>query len=158
MNKTLPTEVLKQLRIILSAVRQHFHALEACGVSGAQAWILSAIAETPGITVTQLSEALSVHVSTASNTLDKLVKAELVRRGRSETDRRVVNVHLTDKGRAVLECAPKPFSGVLPHALDKLPEKTLIRLHKDLDVLIQQMSHADGDGDAANNPLSSPVR
>lgn len=157
MNRSLATDTLKKLRIILSAVRHHFHALEtACGVSGAQVWILSAIAETPGITVSQLSETLSVHISTASNMLDKLVKTELVERWRSETDRRVVNVHLTDKGRAILDRAPKPLSGLVPYALDKLPEEALIRLHKDLDILIRQMSHVDHD--AANKPLSTLVR
>lgn len=157
MNKALATDTLKKLRIILGAVRHHFHALETvCGVSGAQVWILSAIADTPGITVSQLSQALSVHVSTASNMLDKLAKAQLVRRERSESDRRVVNVHLTDKGQAMLERAPKPLSGLIPAALDNLPEETLIRLHKDLEGLIQQMGQVDHD--AADKPLSTLVR
>jgi DNA-binding MarR family transcriptional regulator len=156
MNTALSTETLKQFRIIISAVRHHFRALEeACGISGAQVWILSAIAENPGVTVSHLSETLSVHVSTASNMLDKLDKAGLVERKRSHTDRRVVNLHLTAKGQQILDRAPKPLTGLVPYALDKLPEKALARLHKDLALLIQQMGYVDPM--AAGKPLSSLV-
>lgn len=157
MTNPLATETLKQFRIIISAVRQHFRALEeACGVSGAQIWILSAIAETPGITVSQLGKTLSVHVSTVSNMLDKLAKAGLVERLRREDDRRVVNLHLTSAGQAVLARAPQPLTGLLPHALENLPAPVLIRLNEDLALLIQQMQYVDHGN--ANKPLSVLVR
>lgn len=157
MTNPLATETLKQLRIIISAVRQHFRALEeACGVSGAQIWILSAIAETPGITVSQLGKTLSVHVSTVSNMLDKLAKAGLVERLRREDDRRVVNLNLTAEGQAVLARAPQPLTGLVPHALDNLPEPALVRLNEDLALLIQQMQYVDHGN--ANKPLSVLVR
>jgi DNA-binding MarR family transcriptional regulator len=157
MNSPLATETLKQFRIIIGAVRHHFRSVEeACGISGAQVWILSAIADTPGITVSLLSKTLSVHVSTASNMLDKLDKAGLVERLRSEDDRRVVNLQLTAQGQAILDRAPKPLTGLIPHALSMLPEPTLTRLHEDLAQLIQQMQHHDPD--AASKPLSTLVR
>lgn len=157
MTNPLATETLKQFRIIISAVRQHFRALEeACGVSGAQIWILSAIAETPGITVSQLGKTLSVHVSTVSNMLDKLAKAGLVERLRREDDRRVVNLHLTAEGLAVLARAPQPLTGLVPHALENLPEPALVRLNEDLALLIQQMQYVDHDN--ADKPLSVLVR
>ncbi len=157
MTSPLATETLKQFRIIISAVRQHFRALEeACGVSGAQVWILSAIADTPGITVSRLSETLSVHVSTVSNMLDKLAKADLVERLRCEDDRRVVNLNLTPKGQAVLGKAPRPLTGLVPHALDSLPEEVLQRLNQDLALLIEQMH--DVDHGSADKPLSTLVR
>lgn len=153
----LARETLKQLRIIIGAVRHHFRALEtACGISGAQVWILAALAENPGITVSRLGETLSVHVSTASNMLDKLAKAGLVERRRGEDDRRVVNLHLTEQGQAVLARAPRPLTGLVPHALARLPESTLLRLNEDLALLVQQMNYIDLD--AANKPLSTLVR
>lgn len=157
MNKPLATETLKQFRVIIAAVRQHFRALEAaCGVSGAQVWILAAIAESPGITVSGLSEALSVHISTASNMLDKLDKAGLVKRTRSETDRRIVNLYLTTKGQSALDRAPRPLTGLVPHALENMPETALAQLHADLGLLIQQMKYVDLS--AADKPLSTLVR
>jgi len=157
MNKPLATETLKQFRVIIAAVRQHFRALEAaCGVTGAQVWILAAIAESPGITVSELSETLTVHISTTSNMLDKLAKAELVQRTRSETDRRVVNLSLTAKGASALARAPKPLTGLVPHALENLPEPALTQLHADLELLIQHMKYVDVS--AADKPLSTLVR
>lgn len=157
MSKPLATETLKQFRVIISAVRQHFRALEAaCGVSGAQVWILATLAETPDITVSQLSEALAVHISTASNMLDKLAKANLVERRRSETDRRVVHLRLSPEGLAALQRAPRPLTGLVPYALERLPEHALARLHEDLDLLIRQMNYVDLT--AANKPLSTLVR
>lgn len=157
MSTSLATETLKQFRIIIAAARHHFRDLEStCGISGAQLWILSAIAETPGITVSQLSETLSVHVSTASNMLDKLARSGLLERLRSEEDRRVVNLRLTENGQAVLDRAPKPFTGLVPYALEKLPEKTLARLHEDLNLLIQQMNYTDYS--ASSKPLSTLLR
>ena len=157
MTSQLAAETLKQFRIIIGAVRHHFRALEkACGVPGAQVWILSVIAASPGIKVSRLSETLSVHISTASNMLDRLAKAGMVERRRSKADRRVVNLHLTPAGKAALARAPKPLTGVIPHALNSLPEPALERLHDDLDLLIHQINFIDIS--VARKPLSTLVR
>ncbi len=46
-----------------------------------------------------LAEALGVPLSTATHTVDKLVAKKLVERTRSEKDRRVVEVELSEEGR-----------------------------------------------------------
>ena len=46
-----------------------------------------------------LAEALGVPLSTATHTVNKLVKKKLVERARSETDRRVVEVNLSEEGK-----------------------------------------------------------
>jgi len=156
MTNSLATETLQQFRIIIGATRSHFRSLEkACGISGAQIWILSAIEASPGITVSALSQNLSVHVSTASNMLNKLAKAGLVKRLRNEEDRRVVTLHLTAKGQTILNRAPKPLTGLVPYALDKLQKKTLTSLNRDLKLLIKEMNYADND--SANKPLSDLI-
>lgn len=155
MNKTSVIDVidtLQQFRIILAAVRHHFHDLETvCGISGAQMWMLWVIAQTPGITVSRLSDALSVHVSTASSLLHKLTRAGLVESLRNTADRRVVNLRLTAQGRALLARAPGPATGLIPQALASLPPDLLARLHEDLAILIRHMDRVD-DGDAARPP------
>lgn len=157
MPEQLALETLKQFRIIIGATRSHFRSLEkACGISGSQVWILSAIGDEPGITVSRLSEKLSIHVSTASNMLNKLAKAGMVERLRDDTDRRIVSLHLTHKGQATLNLAPQPLSGLVPYALERLPNETLLRLHKDLGSLIKEMSYADAD--SATKPLSELIR
>jgi DNA-binding MarR family transcriptional regulator len=118
--------------------------------------MLATIADTPGITVSQLGQALSIHVSTASNLLEKLARAGLVERLRGEEDRRVVRLRLTDKGRDIVARAPRPLTGLVVDALEKMPEESLAKLDQELAGLIQQMNLLDRS--AANEPLSNLVR
>lgn len=144
---------LGKFRIIVGAIRQHFREVEkACGVSGAQVWVLATLEESPGLRVTELAEALSIHASTASNLLDKIEKSGLIRRERGTQDQRVVRLFLTEAGEAALAAAPKPFTGVLPHALAQLPPETLARLSQDLDTLIGFMDLTNSKD--AQRPLS----
>lgn len=157
MTTPLVLETLQKFRIIIGAVRQHSQALEAaCGISGAQVWVLASIADVPDITVSQLSQALSVHVSTASNLLDKLARAGLVERIRSEEDRRVVRLRLTEAGRDILARAPRPLTGLIVDALEKMPSDALTRLDSELASLIGNLNLVDRN--AANVPLSNLVR
>jgi DNA-binding MarR family transcriptional regulator len=55
------------------------------------------------ITMSDLAEALAVPLSTATHTVDKLVAKELVVRTRSEHDRRLVLVAMSENGRKFQE-------------------------------------------------------
>lgn len=146
-------EALRQFRVIFSAVRQHFQAVEkACGVSGAQIWAMSALRQSPGMKVSELAQAMSIHTSTASNLLDKIEKAGLIRRERNSVDQRVVRLYLTDNGEKALEKAPQPLTGILTHALGQLPDEALTRLHQDLATLIAHMGAINTQD--AQKPLS----
>jgi DNA-binding MarR family transcriptional regulator len=146
-------EALRQFRLIFGAVRQHYQQVEqACGVSGAQIWAMAALRDNPGLKVSQLAQALSIHASTASNLLDKIEKAGMVRRERGTDDQRIVRLYLTPAGEAALAKAPQPLTGILTDALSKLPEKTLARLNDDLTTLLSQMGEVNAR--YAQKPLS----
>lgn len=55
------------------------------------------------VTMSSLAQGMSVPMSTATGIVDRLVKKGLLERGRSEEDRRVVTVSLTDSGREVID-------------------------------------------------------
>lgn len=155
MNSTSPAarEALRQFRVIFGAVRQHFQTVEkACGVSGAQIWAMAALRQSPGMKVSELAQALSIHTSTASNLLDKIEKAGLIRRERNQTDQRVVRLYLTDAGESALADAPQPLTGILTHALEQMSDEALARLNQDLTVLIDRMGAIDIQD--AQKPLS----
>lgn len=146
-------EALRQFRVIFGAVRQHFKAIEkACGVSGAQIWAMAALRQTPGLKVSELAQALSIHPSTASNLLDKIEKAGLIRRERNSVDQRVVKLYLTAAGDKALDKAPQPLTGILTHALGQLPDDALARLNQDLAALIAHMGAINTKD--AQKPLS----
>ncbi len=152
-NARAATEALRQFRVIFGAVRQHFQAVEkACGVSGAQIWAMAALRQTPGMKVSELAQALSIHASTASNLLDKIEKAGLIRRERNSADQRVVQLYLTAAGEKALEKAPEPLTGILTHALGQLADDALERLNQDLATLIAHMGEINTRD--AQKPLS----
>lgn len=152
-SSTLDLEVLKQFRVIFKSVRKHFSLIEEqAGVSGAQLWALHAIASSPGLRVTELARAMSVHQSTASNLVEKLVELSYVRREKSLEDSRAILLFVTPQGADQLSQAPGPVRGILPDALEKLPEEVLVELNRNLSLLLAQMSDQNlSDG---STPLS----
>lgn len=149
----LDIEVLKQFRIIFKSVRRHFQSVEsACGVSGSQLWALAKIAETGGIRVTELSKAMAIHQSTASNLIEKLVEKRLVTKSRDPENQRAVRVLLTPEGQAIVDRAPGPYQGLLPDALGRMPYGELRDLRQNLDRLLSLMDHLEAE--AGNTPLS----
>ncbi|MDD5240539.1 MAG: MarR family transcriptional regulator [Sulfuricella sp.] len=143
---------LRQFRIVFSSVKKHFQDIESkCGVSGAQLWAISEMADSPGLRVSELAQAMSIHQSTASNLVGELERNGFIRKERG-TDQRVVRLYLTEQGSEVVARAPKPMIGVLPDALQRLPENILGSLSGNMDVLIATMQLKDEA--AATKPLS----
>jgi len=148
------TQVLRQFRVVFNAVKTHFqHVEKQAGLGGAQVWALSLVAESPGLGVSALAQAMDIHQSTASNLVKALVQRGLLTSTRDDRDRRLMHLAITDDGRAVLGKAPGPWSGVLPDALARLDEATLDRLHADLAILIRELG-SDADAASARTPLA----
>ncbi len=147
-------QVLRQFRVIFNAVKTHFRQVEhESGLGGAQVWALSVAAESPGIGVGQLAQAMDIRQPTASNLVRGLVSKGLMRSERSGADRRAVALFATDEAMAILGRVPGPWAGVLPHALDSLDEATLLRMQTDLQRVIRGLAVPDA-AEAANTPLA----
>lgn len=141
---SLQLEVLRKFRLIYGSVKQHFREVEkACGISGSQLWILRDIAASPGTGVSRLAERLSIHQSTCSLLVEKLVGAGLVSKTRSTADQRRVGLEITRAGKQRLKVAPGPAEGMLPDALRQLPEVALKTLQVNLDQLISHLTTRD---------------
>lgn len=139
-NKQAAANALKKFRVIYGTVRQHFREVEQnCGVSGSQLWLLQEIHRTQNIGVSELAGRLSIHQSTCSQLVDKLVKAQLVIKQRSLEDQRRVGLCITEQAVAILARAPGPAEGVLPGALNAMPLEVLNQLDILLDKVIQQL-------------------
>ena len=145
--------VLKKFRVIYGSVRQHFREIEQnCGVTGSQVWILQEVAKTPDIGVSELAERLSIHQSTGSLLVEKLVTRGLIIKERSTEDQRRVGLRLTAEASKILKDAPGPAEGILPEALNALPESSLLALDHSLIQVIDQLQIRDDR--YADRPLS----
>lgn len=143
----LDMDVLRQFRVIFRSVRKHFQSIEdRVGISGTLLWALAVIDEQPGISLTRLARSMSVHQSTASNILAKLIELQLVRKERNRNDNRIAGIFVTEHGHKRLEQAPGPVRGLLPDALGRLPDHILTELHDNLQCLLEQMETLEIQG------------
>jgi DNA-binding MarR family transcriptional regulator len=149
-------DVLKRFRLIFRAIQRYSQLVEtSCGLSNAQLWAIWAIWEIsqhPGIRVTELAKAMSIHQSTASNLLEKLVKKGMIRKNRISEDQRIVSLFITDDGMRALVLSPKPARGILQDALFNMSDSTLSTLACNLDELIDVMGIDDDS--AAMQPIN----
>jgi len=151
--KQLSLQVLKKFRIIYGSVRQHFREIEqTCGVTGSQLWVMQEIANTSGIGVSELAECLSIHQSTCSQLVEKLVSRKLIIKERSKEDQRRVGLFPTKEAIELIKMAPGPAEGVLPEALSALPSEAMQALNSSLEKVIEQLQ-TRGDK-LAGKPLS----
>ncbi|NIP72743.1 MAG: winged helix-turn-helix transcriptional regulator [Gammaproteobacteria bacterium] len=145
--------VVQGLRVVVRSIQEHSRWVERrCGVSAAQLWAMWELHARPGMRVSELSQALCIHQSTASNLLDKLENKKMVQRERRGPDHRVVRLYLTPQGAELVARAPRPAQGALTSALQKLPDRTLLELEGNIADLVRAMNVRDAS--AALQPLS----
>ena len=107
--------VLRQFRLVFSAVRRHFQRMEkTVGMGSAQIWALSLIAQNPGLGVTQLAQGMDIHQSTASNLVRALIKSGLVQSEKSSQDKRVSELYPLPAGLKALKNALDLFRVFYP--------------------------------------------
>ncbi|MDH5378529.1 MAG: MarR family transcriptional regulator [Gammaproteobacteria bacterium] len=149
----LAKAVLQNLRVVVRTTQAHSRWIEkSSGITGAQLWALWELFAQPGQKVSDLSRALSIHQSTASNMLDKLEERGLIRRDRSGPDQRVVQLFLTREGTDLLSDAPRPAQGAIMDALKSMSNGDLLNLNQGLNSLLDHMQVWEKN--AALNPLS----
>ncbi|PGL74491.1 MarR family winged helix-turn-helix transcriptional regulator [Bacillus thuringiensis] len=113
------------------------------GLTVQQMGILNTIYALPNITLKEISERLSVPKSTVSVNVDELVNLQLIERKQSDEDRREIRLKVTNQGQ---EASKKSIENSTSYkamelALQQLQEddvQTLLRIHKDLLISLQQ--------------------
>ena len=90
-------------------------------VSAPQLSSLLALYENGPLPPSQIAKYIMVNSSTVTGIIDRLEQKGLVARSRISTDRRVITVTLTDKGRELAEHAPPPIQEKIVDGLQKLP-------------------------------------
>ena len=94
------------------------------GLSFTQVRSLGCLHQSPGVSLTDVSDHLGLQAPTTSKTIEELVQAGLVRRGVAPEDRRRVTLHLTREGARTLERSIGPARKALAELLSPLaPEE-----------------------------------
>ena len=127
-NRVLPDDGVTQMVII--ALRRIIRAVDLrsrflvtrYGVTGPQLALLAELSAHDGVPVGQLARTMHLSQATVTGILDRLVKRGLVRRERSDEDRRRVHVWLAEEGRQLLAEAPPLLQEEFTDELSKLED------------------------------------
>ena len=103
-------KVLISLRQIIRATDLYSRQLsKQVGLTAPQLLILQAIRNLGAVSISKLSNEVSLSQATVTTILDRLETRGLVARHRSTQDKRVVHATLTEAGTCMLEQAPTPL-------------------------------------------------
>ncbi len=132
MNSALPEiheEVLISLRQIMQAIDLHSKKIsKQYGLTAPQLVVLNLIRKLQSPSVKKLADWANLSSATVSDVLDRLTQKGLIQRVRSEKDKRLILIHLTEKGIETLHKSPPLLQDQFLEKFSKLEkwEQTLI--------------------------------
>jgi len=130
--------IIDNIRRVFQVVNEHSKLIEReTGLSGSQLWAMKVIAEATPIKPSELARRMYLHPATVVGLIDRLVKRGLVLRTRSEKDRRIVEIALTEKGSGLLAAAPQVPQNLLARGLEDLSDERLIMVAGGLAELVR---------------------
>ena len=136
-SQDLVAGIIDNIRRIFQVVNEHSKLIEReTGLSGSQLWAMKVIGNASTIKPSELARRMYLHPATVVGLIDRLVKRELVVRTRSEQDRRIVEIALTEKGVDLLALAPKVPQKLLVKGLEALSEERMMMVAGGLEELV----------------------
>jgi DNA-binding MarR family transcriptional regulator len=132
--------VMDALRRIVRALRLSARDAErSAGISGAQLFVLQALAEQRASSLNDLAERTLTDQSSVSVVVKRLVDKKLVLRKPSSDDARRIELSLTPAGRRLLARCPEPTQARLLASLRRLDTSELASLTDGLASLLREM-------------------
>lgn len=116
-------EVLIALRRIIRATDLHSkHLSKTVGLTAPQLLIMQMIQKAGATTSSAIAREVSLSQATVTSILDRLESRKLIRRARSEEDKRRINLSLTVKGLELIKESPAPLQQEFSERFQKLPD------------------------------------
>jgi DNA-binding MarR family transcriptional regulator len=91
------------------------------GITGPQRLVLKVVAQSPGMSATELANVLRLHPSTITGILHRLTKKGLLLRGRDPIDTRRVRLRVLPAARRYTQPAPGTVEHAVERALKRVP-------------------------------------
>ena len=134
---TAVSEIINNIRRVFQVVNEKSkQAKRETGLTGPQLWAIKTIAELSPVRVSDLARRMYIHPATAVGILNRLELQGLIKRVRTNDDRRIVNVELTNAGNALVAKAPQVAQGSLVAGLEELPLAKLQEIAASLEELV----------------------
>ncbi|BCS53190.1 MarR family winged helix-turn-helix transcriptional regulator [Geobacter sp. SVR] len=131
------TGVIDNLRRLFQAINEYSKEAErSTGLTGPQLWALKILAGSAPLRVSSLARRMCLRPPTVVGILDRLEAKGLVRRSPSREDRRVVELELTEQGRALVAQAPEVAQDMLIKGLDELSDEQFICVEQGMGLMV----------------------
>jgi len=133
-------ELEKSLRYVAAILKQKGREiLNHYPITPPQFVALQWLLEEGDMTIGELSNKMYLAFSTTTDLIDRMEKNELVARVRDQADRRVVRIHLLEKGERIIEEVIKKRQQYLLEILKNFSEEEIVSLEKSIRKLYEEM-------------------
>ena len=130
----------KELRYVSSIVKQKGRELlNNYSITPPQFVALQWLNEEGDMTIGELSNKMYLACSTTTDLVDRMEKGGLLKRVKDEHDRRVVNIHLLEEGKSIIETVIKERQAYLKQVLQGYTGEQVTALEASLRKLHQEM-------------------
>jgi MarR family transcriptional regulator, organic hydroperoxide resistance regulator len=131
------SEIIDNIRRVFQVVNEKSkRATRETGLTGPQLWALKTIGQVSPVRVSNLARLMYLHPATIVGMLNRLELQGLIKRVRTNDDRRAVNVELTNAGKKLVEKAPQVAQDLLVAGLEELPLVKLQEIAAGLEELV----------------------
>ena len=139
-------EIISHIRKIIRAVDIYSNRLkEKYGLNSSQLTCLDFLNRSGSQSISELGKQMDLSPSMLTNIIDQLENRMLVKRVRSDKDRRVIKIEMTEHGQAILKQAPTFLHKKLEHNLSKLSNKEKGSILVSLQTLVSSLEAEDVD-------------
>ena len=139
-------EIIAGIRKIIRAVDIYSSKLkERFGLNSSQLACLDYLNQFGAKSISELGRLLNLSPSMLTNIIDQLEHRLMVKRVRSEQDRRKIKIEITDMGLQILENSPIFLHKKLEGNLKKLPEQQREQILESINILIASIEAEDVD-------------
>lgn len=129
------------LRKISGVIKQNGRKiLKNYPITSTQFIALQWITECGDLTIGELSNKIGLAFSTTTDLVDRMEKNELVVRARDSNDRRVVRVHVLDKGKNIIMEVIQKRQDYLGEVFSVFSNEEAVKLNGLLKILLEQMN------------------
>ncbi|RWZ59848.1 MarR family transcriptional regulator [Halobacillus fulvus] len=144
LQSTMMADVEKELRYIAGIIKQRGRViLNHYPITSPQFVALQWLMEKGDLTIGELSNCIHLACSTTTDLVDRMEKNELVERVRDPRDRRVVRIHVLEKGEKIIREVIEKRQDYVSEVLKDVPIDDVETLNRLLKVLHEKMKDAD---------------
>ena len=136
--------IIDDIRRVFQVLTDQSRKIEhETSLTGPQLWVVKILKETAPLKVSDLARRMYLHPATMVGLLDRLEAKGLLKRTRSEKDRRVVYINLTEQGCELEINSPEVVQNLLIKGLETLTGQKLKMISDGLGEVVNILGARD---------------